>query len=107
MTPEEYEADKARNHLAMRGQALFASFSDPKRDFPEFRRLLRGEEDTYKPFYRALSLMLAPDGVAPGASREEAEAILCATHHYFVGALERERRTFDHLYAVLYDTLTE
>lgn len=85
------------------GKRLQDAFSDPKRDYPEYARLVRGEEDTYKPFYRALSLLLCPDGVAPGASKEQAEAILRASNPYFVGALERGRRTFDHLYGVFID----
>lgn len=103
MTEAEHEANKVLNHRAMRGQELLARFSDPKRDYPEFRRLLRGEEDTYKPFYRALSLLLCEGGVAPGSDREEAAAILRATHHYFVGALVRGRSTFDHLYDMFID----
>lgn len=85
------------------GKRLLSEFSDPKRDFPEYRRLVRGEVDTYKPFYRALSLLLCDDGISPGASRESVEAILRAAHPYFVGALERGRRTFDHLYDVFID----
>ena len=85
------------------GQALRAAFSDPRRDYSEFQRLLRGEEDTYKPFYRALALLMCPDGVAPGASREAAEAILLAAHPYFKGALVRGRGTFEHLHAFFLD----
>ena len=103
MTEAEHEADKVLNHRAMRGQELLARFSDPERNYSEFRRLLKGEEDTYKPFYRALALVLCPDGVAPGADREEVGVILRAAHPYFVGALVREQDTFDHLYDMFID----
>ncbi len=59
---------------------------------------LDSEGDTYKPVYRALCLLLAKDGLAHGASREDAFEILAATHPFFERKLREERQVFEDTY---------
>jgi len=52
--------------------------------------------DTYKPFYRALSLII--DYWREPVTIEEAEKILVRAHPFFVEAIDRDREMFECLY---------
>lgn len=52
--------------------------------------------DTYKPFYRALALII--DYWREPVTIEEAEQIMIGAHPFFVEAIERDREMFEHLY---------
>jgi len=82
---------------------------------PEFMRYSEASylgdpgESPYKPFYRALSLIMAPGerekfGLTEIPTMEEAQQILSLTHPYFQEALEHEHGTFAHLYEFIKDT---
>lgn len=52
--------------------------------------------DTYKPFYRAMALII--DYWKEPVTMEEAEQILVLAHPFFVEAIERDRKEFEHMY---------
>jgi hypothetical protein len=78
----------------------------------EYKHILRNNSDTYKPSYRAMSILIVPEGLTYETlnwpedkviSKEDAIDVMCFAFKYFEDHLEKERESYEINYDFIYE----